>query len=240
VLYEAARRLVPKRVKETVWDHMMRHHDGSQAGEVTVLDALLRPEFPRYLVDIGAHDGVTISNSRRYVLQGWQAVLVEPHPDIFAKLTAAYAEYPNVRCFNVACSLVSGILPLYLGKNDPEAMASTLCTDKNPWCDRIRGDASVDVKVETVTQLLKDADWPQDFSLLLVDAEGMDYEVLKGLDFLFFRPRILVTEEYISNPEKHRNKHWLLLDQGFTFHSMVGANTIWIANEWVDVCLGLS
>jgi len=30
------------------------------------------------------------------------------------------------------------------------------------------------------------------------------------------------------------------LDKDYTFHSMVGSNTIWIANEWVDVSLGLT
>jgi hypothetical protein len=76
--------------------------------------------------------------------------------------------------------------------------------------------------------------------MLLIDAEGMDYEVLQGLDFNRFRPRIVVTEEYISNPEKHHNKYRLLPDRDYTFYKMVGCNTFWIANEWVDACLGLS
>jgi FkbM family methyltransferase len=214
--------------------------DISQAGEVATLLRLLRPDFPRFLVDVGAHDGVTISNSRQFALDGWDAILIEPHPELFAKLTDASSELTKVRCLNIGCSNTSGVLPLYLGKNDPQNTMSTLCTDDNPWFDSVRSGDSVMVPVKTLTEVLGESEWPRDLSLLMVDAEGMDYEVLLGLDFDLYRPRIIVTEEYISNPEKHRSKYRLLLDKDYTFHSMVGSNTIWIANEWVDVSLGLT
>jgi FkbM family methyltransferase len=214
--------------------------DLSQAGEVGTLRRLVRPDFPHSLVDVGAHDGVTISNSRRFALDGWDAILIEPHPDLFAKLEDASSDLARVRCLNVACSNTAGFLPLYLGKNDPQNTMSTLCTDENPWFSNVRSGDCVMVSVKTLTEVLDDCQWPRDLSLLMVDAEGMDYEVLLGLDFELHRPRIIVTEEYISNPEKHRSKYRLLLDKGYTFHSMVGSNTIWIANEWVEACLGLN
>ena len=166
--------------------------------------------------------------------------MIEPHPGLFAQLEQASSDLAGVRCLNVACSDASGSLPLYLGKNDPQNTMATLCTDDNPWFSSVRSGDFVTVPVKTLTDILSDCRWPRDLSVLMVDAEGMDYEVLLGLDFELYRPRIIVTEEYISNPSKHRNKYQLLLDQGYTFHSMVGSNTIWIANEWVDTCLQLN
>jgi FkbM family methyltransferase len=215
-------------------------HDASQAGETTALLRLLRPDFPRFLVDVGAHDGISISNSRTFVVDGWDAILIEPHPELFAKLQAASADLPGVHCLNIACSDTAGEFPLYLGTNDPDTTLSTLCTDDNPFYDIMRSNDSVLVQVKTLNDVLGDFESLGEISVLMVDAEGMDYEVLLGLDFERYRPRIIVTEEYIINPQKHRNKYRLLLDKDYTFHSMVGSNTIWIANEWVEVCLGIS
>ena len=166
--------------------------------------------------------------------------MIEPHPQLFAKLSQASSALPRVHCLNIACSDTPGEFPLYLGNNDPDTTLSTLCTDENPFFDVSRSSESVMVTVKTLSEVLADFDYPRDLSVLMVDAEGMDYEVLLGLDFERYRPRIIVTEEYILNPEKHRNKYRLLLDKGYTFHSMVGSNTIWIANEWVEACLGIS
>jgi FkbM family methyltransferase len=236
------KRMVPDSVKDrlrTAPPAPASPPPGGQTGEVDVLRDLIKPEFPKSLVDIGAHDGITDSNSRKFVLDGWRAILVEPHPDLCGRLREASAGL-DARCVNVACSSTAGKLPLFMGKADPDTTMSTLCTDENPWWDAIRGDDSIEVDVRTLSDLFDESDWIGDFSLLLVDTEGMDYEVLQGLDFDRWRPRIIVTEEYISNPAKHRAKYRLLMEKGYTFHSMVGCNTIWIANEWVEVCLGLS
>lgn len=213
--------------------------DPSQHGEVTVLKRLLRDNFPRAIVDVGAYDGVTLSNSLPFVSDGWTALLVEPHPVQFARLSGRYEGREWVHCVNKACSDAPGTLPMFLGMDGPDSMNGTLCTDDNPWFQSTRSDDSIEVEVDTLTHMLAASDFPMDFSILLVDGEGMDYEILKGLDFDRYRPRLLLTEEYISNPEKHNAKYRLLLDRGYTFHSMVGCNTLWIANEWIRTCLGL-
>ena len=42
--------------------------------------------------------------------------------------------------------------------------------------------------------------------MLLIDAEGMDFEVLNGLDFDRYRPTIIVTEEYEFERAQTRSK----------------------------------
>jgi hypothetical protein len=53
--------------------------DYSQHGQALILQQLITADTPRVLVDIGAHDGITGSNSRALIEQGWHAVLVEPY-----------------------------------------------------------------------------------------------------------------------------------------------------------------
>ena len=38
-----------------------------------------------YFVDIGAHDGITFSNSKFFEELGWDGVCIEPNPKIFEK-----------------------------------------------------------------------------------------------------------------------------------------------------------
>ncbi len=214
--------------------------DLSAAGESALLRGLLRGDVPRYLVDVGAHDGVTISNSRPFVLEGWTSLLVEPHPVLFERLVARYDGVANAILVNKACGPENGILPLYFGAGGAETGTSTLCTDQNAWFDATRTEEFIDVEVVTLTNLLEEHGYPRDFAVLLVDAEGMDYEVLTGLDFARFQPRIVVTEEYILDPHKHNAKYRLLLDNGYTWITQRGSNTFWVRTEWVLPVLDLA
>jgi len=43
-----------------------------------------------FLVDIGAADGITNSNSRRLILDGWSGILIEPNKKNYNKLLDLY------------------------------------------------------------------------------------------------------------------------------------------------------
>lgn len=211
--------------------------DPSQSGEVSYLRDLMPADFPTYLVDVGAYDGATLSNSAPFLAEGWSGVVIEPHPSLFARLAALHHGRDDVACVNKAVAAEQGVLPLFLGVGGEDSMVSTLSTDENRWFESMRTQESVEVEVDTLTSILDSCSAPGDFALLLVDAEGMDYDVLAGLDFERYRPRVIVTEEYRFNLDKHNGKFRLLLDQGYAFVNLVGANTIWVANEWAPVCL---
>jgi hypothetical protein len=61
-----------------------------------------------------------------------------------------------------------------------------------------------------------------------VDTEGFDFEVLDGLDFSQFRPRIIVTEEYELNIDKHAAKYSILIKNRYSLVQKIGFNTIWL------------
>jgi FkbM family methyltransferase len=213
--------------------------DVSQHGEITELRALIRPGFPESIVDVGAYDGVSLSNSRPFLLEGWRGVLIEPHPVQFARLREAYESSPNVDCVHCACSDEAGVLPLFLGSDGPETMMSTLSRDENPWFNAHRSAESVEVDVQTLDAVLERLDFPSEFGILLVDAEGMDYEVLRGVTFERHSPRVIVTEEYLWNPEKHKQKYLHLLQNGYSFYKMVGVNTVWLRDDYLRTVVGV-
>lgn len=201
--------------------------DTSQAGELHSILSLMKPSSTNFFVDVGAHDGKYLSNSWPLVKMGWRGILIEPLPKVFTTLTKNYAGINGVTLVNKACSNISGIQQLYVGSDGDTGQMSTLCADDNEWFRQNRTTDFVEVQVDRLSNILTDCDAPHNAFLLLVDAEGMDYEVLQGLDIGRYQPEVIVTEEYASNPDKHQKKYALLRDYGYTYRSLVGYNTIW-------------
>lgn len=202
--------------------------DGSQSGEISVIKSMLTSDSPKFIVDVGAYDGSTISNSAHFIKKGWHGLLVEPAPIAFEKLDKKYRSNRRVTCFNLACSDENGVSDFYFGPDGEDSMFNTLYRDENEWFDSNRGDNHITVKVQKLNEILNQEEFPKDFSILLVDTEGMDYEVLRGLDFNIYRPRIIVTEEYKWNLEKHESKYKLLKNNGYEMNKIIGCNSIWI------------
>lgn len=236
-MYRLMKKVLPARVKALIPPKLKRqiitmmNIDTSQHGEVSYLTELISEDFPRYLVDVGAHDGITTSNSRFLIVQGWEAIMIEPLPKVFELLQETYHKNHNVRCVNKACSNVVGTQRLFVGADGERGFTSTLCTDNDDWFDKSRTNRSMDVEVDTLTRILSSNAFPKDFSLLCIDAEGMDYEVLLGLNFELFEPRIIVTEEYTANLKKLNSKHQLLMENNYVLCRQLGVNTIWIRKE---------
>jgi hypothetical protein len=129
---------------------------------------------------------------------------------------------------NIAISDSKGVQELFIGNDGPEGMLSTLCRDENNWFASTRNKESIRVQVDNLTNVLLEYQYPKDFSLLLIDTEGMDYECLLGIDFDLFSPQVIVTETYMWNPEKHAKKEELLCQKGYKHYKNVGCNTIWV------------
>src|SRR5690349_12740687 len=65
-----------------------------------------------FMLDIGAWNAKTFSNSRALIERGWHGVLVEPSPGPVKGLVKEYAEHPNVTIIAAAISIEGGFLDL--------------------------------------------------------------------------------------------------------------------------------
>ena len=224
-LREAVVKLLPDRVKRFI--KAVIFLDSSESGETNWLRKLVAEfECNEWVIDVGAHDGVSLSNSLPFIKRGWRAILIEPAPEVFSKLKRNHGGRKNVTCLDVACSDKGGEGELF--SDGKGGYGATLCKDDNEWCSRARSSRSVMVKTDTITSILKNHQAPSQPGILLVDCEGMDYEVLLGLDFEQFRPTVIVTEEYEWELQKHAAKYSLLILANYSLFQKVGSNTIWI------------
>ncbi len=205
-------------VKYVLW------RDATQHGEYRTFLKLMGPACPSIVVDVGANDGFYGSNSFPFVARDWRAILIEPHPNVFARLQTKFAGKPRVTCLNLACSNQRGLLPLFIGKDGDAGTLSTLCRDDNDHFRTARTEQSVEVRVEVLSEVLESQAIPRDFGLLSVDTEGMDYEVLLGLNLPKWRPRIIITEDYAP---KDLAKFNHLREHGYRLRAHPLGNTIW-------------
>jgi FkbM family methyltransferase len=202
--------------------------DTSQHGEFLVLRRLTVGDFPKFVVEVGANDGMRHSNSYPFLARGWSGILIEPNPRVYADLEARYRGTPGITTLNYACGPKPGRLPLFLGLDGEIGEFATLRTDDTEYYRQTRTNQSVEVNVETLTTLLARARCPAHFGILSVDTEGFDFEVLSSLDFAQFHPRIILTED---ENETDDPKFQLLRNQGYRFFRRFHRNSIWLSRR---------
>jgi FkbM family methyltransferase len=202
-------------------------HDYSEAGETMEIRRLLRSreKANRFFVELGANDGVTLSSTLGLLRDGWSGLAVEPNPAVFARLKNNWKAFSNVKIVCAAVAPETGPVKLYLGKNDPDGLLSTISTENSEWFKEHRSENSVEVSGIPLTVLLDQEGAPKRPDLLLVDTEGMDYDILLTLDFQKYRPKLIVTENY---QPKNAAKFELLERVGYSLVKRVGCNTFWI------------
>ena len=205
-------------------------NDYSQSGETRVIRGLLpkKRSGAGFFVEIGANDGVTVSSTYGLVKRGWSGISVEANPVVFERLQQNLQNYPRIQTVCLAVAPQRGMVRLYLGKNDPQGLLSTISTDNSPWFEENRAESYLEVMGVPPTELFGDLEVPAAFDLLLIDAEGMDYDILLSLDFKRYRPTLIVTEDY---QPKNDLKFKLLEQMCYLQVRQVGCNSFWMDQQ---------
>jgi FkbM family methyltransferase len=161
--------------------------------ETGFLSALHRPGT---LVDVGAHDGLlTLPLSR---LPGARVLAFEPLPSAFARLSAACAGLTQVELFPQALGDAAGSLTLSMPLLEGVPQEQWASTAK----DYAGFGPAVGVERHVVPVITLDSLDLADVSAIKVDAEGAEYEVLRGARDTLRRCRPVLTLEL---EERHRD-----------------------------------
>jgi FkbM family methyltransferase len=138
-------------------------------------------------VDIGAHDGISLSNTYFFEKQmGWQGICIEPLPEIFERLKT------NRNCLCIqGCIYDKADKVSFLRIHGYPEMLSGIVDNYDPrHLDRItrevksRGGSTevIEVTCYPLTQLLLDHG-VKHVDYLSVDTEGGEMDILKSIDF---------------------------------------------------------
>ena len=206
--------------------------DVSQNGEYSYVRWLVPPDWPRFLVDVGANDGVTFSNTWNLLSDGYSGVLVEPHPHSFDRLRLNTQDL-DVQVFNYAVGSSAGEVKLHDDRaTDGKNLMATIRQERNTWFDRVRSAECHTVRMERLDALLEKTDCPLDFTFLSVDTEGHDRAVLESLGA--YEPRIIVTERSLWDPDDANAKQLLLASRGYVYTHRLGCNELFTHKRWLD------
>ncbi len=170
-----------------------------------------------FVLQIGAMDGVFFDMLHRHLMKGgWRGILVEPLPDMFAALQKTYAARPGLKLVNCAVGDHEGTLTFH--RIDPEAVAKGLLPDEflgmtTSFADKgfpSRPDFEERLAAHTLTvqapcctlQQLLDKQSVEKIDVVVIDAEGADWMILKQLDIGRYKPSFLCVEHSSLKPEE--------------------------------------
>jgi len=139
----------------------------SQNDEEKIIIEAVGNENSGHVFDIGAHDGVTNSNSRALIEKGWSATLVEPCHTSFQKLFEEYKNFPEVTLINAAVGLENRLVQFYPDPAEDFQLAST---------KELGGVGSYWVPQVTVSKIVEQVGGGA--NVLSIDTEGSSFDIL--------------------------------------------------------------
>lgn len=150
-----------------------------------------------YFVDIGAHDGVSLSNTKFFEDLGWEGICIEPQPDVYKKLVT------NRKCITIQgavsdlkkkqiefckitgySSMLSGIIDYY-DERHKERILSEIQSHENNTKEKITVD---NYNFNNVIQ-------QENINLLSIDTEGGEDKIINSIDFTRYKIDIILFED---------------------------------------------
>jgi FkbM family methyltransferase len=162
-----------------------------------------------YFVDVGAYDGVHLSNTHQLEKElGWSGICVEPLPHAFYGLQASRK-----------CQLVQAAAYSTTGEN-LEFASSDVLSGIVQHIDRhteALKEPRVRVKTETLTSILGRHSAPNVIDYLSIDTEGSELEVLRGIDWARYAFRFISLEHNFIEPRRTQMRAFLA-ERGYALH----------------------
>jgi len=175
----------------------MSHYIASETEEKQLVLKFFQNRRDGIFVEVGANDPVNSSQTWLLEQNGWHGVLVEPLSALCGKLRA---QRENSQVFQVACSSPDqeGEAEMHVGADTGH---STLEMVKASAGTSFAGTERV--KITTLDKVLQAAG-VQRIDFLSIDVEGHEIAVMRGLDFLKYRPALILIEDGLQDLSRHR------------------------------------
>jgi FkbM family methyltransferase len=200
----------------------------SQFYEDYVLAYVFKDHEHGFYVDVGANDPDDKSVTKYFYLAGWRGINIEPIPELIEKLNKSRPEDTNK---GVAISDRPGELPFYKGGGKASGL-STL-SPAIAAAHRARGYefTKIMIPVTTLNAVLDEhAKNKSEITFLNVDVEGFEKQVLSGIDFKRYHPRVIMAESTAPLTEVATQQKWesILIDNGYIFAMDDGLNRYYV------------
>lgn len=170
----------------------------SQNDEESIILDFFKDYEPGTLLDLGANDGKTLSNSLALIELGWKGTLVEASPSVYPRLVELHESRDYIDLINMAVGKENGFGKFFesgelLGKGDISLVSSLKAEEKIRWSGLNTNFKEIDVEVVDFKTLLSISKYKK-FDFVTIDIEGMEVDVVPQINFKELGTRIAIIE----------------------------------------------
>lgn len=175
-----------------VTPNFLRIGSFSQQGEDLIIDQIIRKESDGLFVDVGAYDPKIFSNTNRFYLRGWSGINIEPQPARFQKFLTDRA-----RDINLNCGIHHEATHLNFYQLEVETLSTFDKAQAEANAKRFHCEIENVYKVQVYSlkeifkKYLKNG---RRIDFMSIDTEGNEMNVLRGNDWINFRPTLVLIE----------------------------------------------
>jgi FkbM family methyltransferase len=168
---------------------------------------------PKFFVEFGATDGITLSNT--WLLEkklGWNGILAEPARIWHDSLAENRSCTIDTRCVAKATGLKYNFLEVKRGERaSPELSSIEAFANNGDWLSKIRLKNASRYQVETISlsDLLDAHNAPEEIQFLSIDTEGSELEILENYDFKSRKIKSICVEHNHQNKPRSSIRAWL-------------------------------
>ena len=213
----------------------------SQIGQDKMVYNYYGSDFKGYFIELGAFDGIHLSNTYALEKNGWNGICIEPDYNQFNKLKE------NRKCHTI-CELVysdkrevefiieeRNELSKIKNNNEEKDSSIQFLNDKSePVLNTLNTDFHNKEKrtTTTLTEILQKCNAPTHIDYMSLDTEGSEYDILQGIDFDKYTFGILHIEHNYREIRR-KNIREFLKTKGYSFISENQFDDIYIKTSMV-------
>ncbi len=204
----------------------------AQNFEDVMLDRTFKGVEAGFYIDVGAWHPNTDSVTRHFYESGWSGINIEP-----ARHYHALLEKKRPRDINLNQG-VGNCDKHVVFHEVPGTGISSFSSDVINWASRLGyAHRSQEVEVFTLEKVCDTHCKGKTINFLKIDAEGMEKEVIQGMNWKRYRPIIVLVEAIEPETQKPAWDAWepLLIDADYTFVWFDGINRFYVRNEDSDL-----
>ncbi len=155
-----------------------------------------------FYVEVGAYDGLFVSNTWGLAQRGWHGLLIEPVPNLASKCRENYAHLEKIEVLEVAIANTQQDLTLYVAGTLSTANSDAFDEYANvAWARNALTNKSITVACHPLEEVLRRQRIPYGFDLLVVDVEGFEAEVFESFELDAWNPKMLIVELADTHPD---------------------------------------
>lgn len=184
----------------------------AQHGEDRLLATCFGHKPHGYFVEVGAYDGVNMSNSYYFEQIGWTGLLIEADPDLAdqcagsrpASITVNCAVVPPGMPLTTTFRVVEGVEGWEIIKGLSSLSLSESVIKKHAHL--VKGSREISVPAKTLDTILEENN-ASAIDFVTIDVEGHEWGVLQGFTLSRWKPQVVLIERNSHLPDMKLMRH---------------------------------